>query len=133
MYNEFIQGHCGILVVRALWNPPVAADHVAYAECKEFLEYLHTTWFDGPYKDMWNKWEIVDIRTTNTAEAYKCHIRKGPLIEQLKYIDFEAHCTLRWIREHPNEEKHLRKRDRERRENIERSMKRFGTFIAREE
>ncbi|KAK6045544.1 hypothetical protein COOONC_16951 [Cooperia oncophora] len=92
--------------VRALWNPPVAADHVAYAECKEFLEYLHTTWFDGPYKDMWNKWEIVDIRTTNTAEAFhnRLNVTFGKdhpsltLIEKLKYIDFEAKCTLRWMR-----------------------------------
>ncbi|XGW34745.1 hypothetical protein V3C99_018621, partial [Haemonchus contortus] len=121
--------------VRALWRPPVPEDHVAYEKCKEFLEYLHSTWFDGPYKDMWNKWELVDLRTTNIAEAYhnrlnvefgRDHPDLRTLIEKLKYIDFEAKCSLQWIREHPNEEKHLRKRDRERRQNIENSMKSFG-------
>uniref|UniRef100_A0A7I4YCF8 MULE domain-containing protein n=1 Tax=Haemonchus contortus TaxID=6289 RepID=A0A7I4YCF8_HAECO len=121
--------------VRALWRPPVPEDHVAYEKCKEFLEYLHSTWFDGPYKDLWNKWELVDLRTTNIAEAYhnrlnvefgRDHPDLRTLIEKLKYIDFEAKCSLQWIREHPNEEKHLRKRDRERRQNIETSMKSFG-------
>uniref|UniRef100_W6NG40 Uncharacterized protein LOC100906578 n=1 Tax=Haemonchus contortus TaxID=6289 RepID=W6NG40_HAECO len=98
--------------VRALWKPPVPEDRFAYEKCKEFLEYLHSTWFDGPYKDMWNKWELVDLRTTNIAEAYhnrlkvefgRDHLDLRTLIEKLKYIDFEAKCSLQWIREHPNE------------------------------
>ncbi|KAK6040569.1 hypothetical protein COOONC_21927 [Cooperia oncophora] len=95
---------------------------------------IHATWFDGPYKDMWNKWEIVDIRTTNIAEAFhnrlnitfgRDHPDLRTLLEKLKYIDFEAKCTLRWMREHPRR-KASQEADRERRENIERSMKRFG-------
>ncbi|XGW33485.1 hypothetical protein V3C99_017699 [Haemonchus contortus] len=121
--------------MRALWMPPVPQDHVAYEKCKKFLKYLHSTWFDGPYKDIWNKWGLVDLRTTNIAEAYhnrlnvvfgKDHPDMRSLIEKLKYIDFEAMRTLQWISDHPNEEKHLRKRDRDRREKIETSMKRFG-------
>nr|CDJ88306.1 unnamed protein product [Haemonchus contortus] len=85
--------------VRALWRPPVPEDHVAHEKCNEFLEYLHSTWFDGPYKDLWNKWELVDRRTTNITEAYhnRLNVKFGrdhrdlrTLIEKLKYIDFEA-------------------------------------------
>ncbi|XGW28004.1 hypothetical protein V3C99_008087 [Haemonchus contortus] len=118
--RKFMQGHGRVLVVaewwdtikgviflpkrlypevRALWRPPVPEDHVAYEKCKEFLEYLHSTWFDGPYKNLWNKWELVDLRTTNIAEAYhnrlnvefgRDHPDLRTLIEKLKYIDFEA-------------------------------------------
>ncbi|KAK6036234.1 hypothetical protein COOONC_26261, partial [Cooperia oncophora] len=80
----------------------------------------------------WAAWSsIFDIRTTNIAEAFhnrlnitfgRDHPDLRTLLEKLKYIDFEAKCTLRT----PMKKKHLRKRDRERRENIERSMKRFG-------
>nr|CDJ91482.1 unnamed protein product [Haemonchus contortus] len=93
--------------VRALWRPPVPEDHVAYEKCKEFEEYLHSTWFDGPYKDMWNKWELVDLKTANIAEAYhkrlnvefgRDHPDLRTLIEKLKYIEFEAKCSLQWIR-----------------------------------
>uniref|UniRef100_W6NBT7 Uncharacterized protein n=1 Tax=Haemonchus contortus TaxID=6289 RepID=W6NBT7_HAECO len=94
--------------VRTLWRPPVPEDHVACEKCEELLEYLHSTWFDGPYKDMWNKWELVDLRTTDIAEAHHNRLnvefgRDDPdlrtLIEKLKYIDFEAKCSLQWITE----------------------------------
>ncbi|KAK6047011.1 hypothetical protein COOONC_15484 [Cooperia oncophora] len=91
-----------------LWSPPVPQDHVAYGACKDFLEYLHATWFDGPFEEMWNKWEKVDLRTTNIAEAYhnrlnvtfgRDHPDMRTLLEKLKYIDFEAKRTLRCLRE----------------------------------
>ncbi|KAK6050642.1 hypothetical protein COOONC_11853 [Cooperia oncophora] len=43
---------CHRIKVRALWTLPVLQDHFAYGACKDFLEYLHTTWFDGPFKDI---------------------------------------------------------------------------------
>ncbi|XGW27734.1 hypothetical protein V3C99_007933, partial [Haemonchus contortus] len=72
--------------VRALWRPPVPQDHIAYEKCKEFLENLHSTWFDGPYKDNWNNHLNVVFG--------KDHPDMRTLMEKLKYIVFEAKRTL---------------------------------------
>ncbi|KAK6049332.1 hypothetical protein COOONC_13163 [Cooperia oncophora] len=74
---------------------------------------------------------IVDIRATDTSSSHNRlnvllgvdHLDVRTVIEKLKYIDSEAQCTLQWIRKNPNK-KHLKKRGRERRENIEACMKR---------
>ncbi|VDP62798.1 unnamed protein product [Heligmosomoides polygyrus] len=54
----------------ALARPPVPRDHEAFQGCQQFLEYLHATWIRGPLKEMWCKWGITELRTTNLAEAY---------------------------------------------------------------
>ncbi|KAK6056164.1 hypothetical protein COOONC_06332 [Cooperia oncophora] len=56
--------------VRALRGPPVPSGHGAFEKCKKFLEYLNTTWMQGPFKNMWCKWKVEELRTTNLAEAF---------------------------------------------------------------
>ncbi|KAK6061958.1 hypothetical protein COOONC_00377 [Cooperia oncophora] len=51
---------CGISphflpLMRALRSPPVPSGQGAYRKCKEFLNYFHTTWTEGPFKGMWCK------------------------------------------------------------------------------
>ncbi|VDM73968.1 unnamed protein product [Strongylus vulgaris] len=54
----------------ALHRPDVPRSHEAYEKCSEFLRYLTSTWYEGHFKGMWNKWGIMDTRTTNAAEAF---------------------------------------------------------------
>ncbi|KAK6023928.1 hypothetical protein OSTOST_10272, partial [Ostertagia ostertagi] len=77
--------------VQALWRPPVPEGHVAYEKCKEYLRFLHATWFDVPLVP------YEDIRLNISIGMD--HPSMRVLIENLKYIDFEAKCTLRWINE----------------------------------
>uniref|UniRef100_A0A0N4W3T5 Polyprotein n=1 Tax=Haemonchus placei TaxID=6290 RepID=A0A0N4W3T5_HAEPC len=88
------------------------------------LEYLHSTLFDGPYKDMWKKWESVERR----PQSSQCGVRKGlPLRTLTKKVGkhrFRGRTVIA-VDRHLNEENHLRKKD-ERRHNIEHSMKMFG-------
>ncbi|RCN34673.1 hypothetical protein ANCCAN_19492, partial [Ancylostoma caninum] len=55
--------------VTALSFPPVNERSVAYTPSLNFLKYLQDTWFSGPFKDMWGKWNVDDFRTSNAAEA----------------------------------------------------------------
>ncbi|KAK6045904.1 hypothetical protein COOONC_16593, partial [Cooperia oncophora] len=75
--------------VRALWNPPVAADHVAYAECKEFLEYLHRykTWFrPASYKICGTNGRLLIRTCTNTQSRLTRHIleKTHPALPRLR-------------------------------------------------
>ncbi|KAK6059731.1 hypothetical protein COOONC_02620 [Cooperia oncophora] len=56
--------------VPALFRPPVPPGHPAYNSCRDFLEYLRTTWYAGPFKDMWCKWNVSELRTSNVAESF---------------------------------------------------------------
>ncbi|KIH68082.1 hypothetical protein ANCDUO_01580 [Ancylostoma duodenale] len=56
--------------LNALRRPPVNARHPAYRPSKNFLDYLQKTWLHGPFKDMWCKWDLHELRTTNSAEAF---------------------------------------------------------------
>ncbi|KHJ76910.1 hypothetical protein OESDEN_23470 [Oesophagostomum dentatum] len=56
--------------VRALRAPPVPPEHPAFTACEAFLEYLHDNWYDGMFADLWNKYGMEQLRTTNLAEAY---------------------------------------------------------------
>ncbi|RCN36028.1 hypothetical protein ANCCAN_18095 [Ancylostoma caninum] len=121
--------------VRALTTPPVPREHPAHKRCKEFLAYLHDTWLTGTYKNLWCKFGIYVLRTTNTAEAYhrklketfKCaHPPFATLIKALRRIDLQARCTLVHKDKNPNAEKRLRARDRRRRVKVERCMRRFN-------
>ncbi|KAK6035781.1 hypothetical protein COOONC_26714 [Cooperia oncophora] len=47
--------------VRALRGPPVPAATQSTS---------HTTWMQGPFKNMWCKWKVEELRTTNLAEAF---------------------------------------------------------------
>ncbi|XGW34370.1 hypothetical protein V3C99_018330, partial [Haemonchus contortus] len=139
-YNlrKFMQGHGRVPVV-AEWEEryggylfPKATRLRKVQGVPGILAFDAVRWL---VKDMWIKWELVDLRTTNIAEAYHNRLNVGfgrdhpdlrTLTEKLEYIDFEAKRSVQWVREHPNEEKHLRKKDNERRQNIENSMERFG-------
>ncbi|CAJ0593381.1 unnamed protein product [Cylicocyclus nassatus] len=113
--------------VRALHTPPVEEQHEAYNKCLDFLNYLRQTWLSGAYKDLWSKWGVDELRTTNLAEAFNSklgvlfdsdHPPLKELIEGLKSINTVANCSLRYHEKHPGEGKRLRARDRERREII---------------
>ncbi|VDL73021.1 unnamed protein product [Nippostrongylus brasiliensis] len=76
--------------VRALRTPPVTRAHPACNKCAQFLwlllfsssmaeflingfcllRYIKSTWLTGPFVDLWSKWEITTLRTTNVAEAF---------------------------------------------------------------
>ncbi|KHJ87009.1 hypothetical protein OESDEN_13225 [Oesophagostomum dentatum] len=65
--------------VRALRAPPVPLGHEAYERCDEFLKYLRRNWLSGVYKDLWSKWGVEELRTTNIAEAFNSKL--GVLFE----------------------------------------------------
>ncbi|KAK5980151.1 hypothetical protein GCK32_020310 [Trichostrongylus colubriformis] len=44
--------------------------HSAYGWCRKFLDFIRTTWYEGPFKDMWLKWDLLELRTTNVAESF---------------------------------------------------------------
>ncbi|KAK6059641.1 hypothetical protein COOONC_02726 [Cooperia oncophora] len=94
--------------VRALHNPPVPSDHSAYADCQEFLDYLRTIWIDGPFKGLWCKWGLEELRTTNLAEAFHRRVQVlasvhhpplSILIDILKKLNYEAKAALTRLKE----------------------------------
>ncbi|CAJ0588990.1 unnamed protein product [Cylicocyclus nassatus] len=120
--------------VRALRAPPVSSEHPAYGSCWDFLNYLTSTWLTGPFEDLWCKWGITDLRTTNLAEAFHNklnatftgdHPDMRTLLEKLRTLDLEAKCNLRWSEMNPGVDKRIRRRDLERRQSVEESMARF--------
>ncbi|CAJ0593644.1 unnamed protein product [Cylicocyclus nassatus] len=119
---------------RALRAPPVSSEHPAYGSCWDFLKYLISTWLTGPFEDLWCKWGITDLRTTNLAEAFHNklnatltgdHPDMRALLEKLRTLDLEAKCNLRWSEMNPGVDKRIRRRDLERRQSVEESMARF--------
>ncbi|KAL6726796.1 hypothetical protein Aduo_008730 [Ancylostoma duodenale] len=130
--------HISDRMLRLLYNhPPVPEDHPAHRGCSEFLSYLHSTWFSGLFADLWCKWELMDLRTTNLAEAYHSKLNTSfstdhpdvrTLLEKLRTFDLEARCALQLLENNPEHCKRLRKRDLERREKVEESMTRFATL-----
>ncbi|RCN37735.1 hypothetical protein ANCCAN_16354 [Ancylostoma caninum] len=63
-------------LINALRTPPVEEEHPAYEPCNKFLGYLRNTWMQGPYEDMWCKYQVFEYRTTNAAENYHGKMRK---------------------------------------------------------
>lgn len=51
-------------------RPSIPRNHAAYQKCQDFLDYLHNTWLRGPFRKLWCKWGLTELRTTNLAEAY---------------------------------------------------------------
>ncbi|KIH63421.1 hypothetical protein ANCDUO_06277 [Ancylostoma duodenale] len=137
--------------VRALTTVPVAREHLACGPCSEFLKYLEETWYTGIFADLWNKFEVEELKTTNLAEAY--HSQLNTLmdgdhptlsrLEALRHLDIEAESvfirlqrvTLRDSATPPfhkflliqvlSHEKYIRTKDRERRETIAQEMRRY--------
>ncbi|KHJ79668.1 hypothetical protein OESDEN_20680, partial [Oesophagostomum dentatum] len=43
----------------------------AFAPCEGFLRYLKETWYDNEvFSDLWDRYGVEELRTTNLAEAY---------------------------------------------------------------
>ncbi|RCN48141.1 hypothetical protein ANCCAN_05826 [Ancylostoma caninum] len=109
----------------ALRNPPVNSDHAAFEPCNKFLDYLGNMWFNGPFKDMWCKWNVEEIRITKAAEAYHKKLRGmlsrrtnppfDELLECLHALNTEALGKLLFLK-NVNFSKPLRRRDRTRRQ-----------------
>ncbi|EYB88407.1 hypothetical protein Y032_0248g99 [Ancylostoma ceylanicum] len=121
--------------VRALTAPPVPPEHPAYRPCEEFLKYLGETWYDGMFADLWDKFGIEELRTTNLAESYHNQLNTlmegdhpllSTLIRVLHDLDGEAQSSLITLQQDPTHTKYLRRRDRERRERIAHEMRSFN-------
>ncbi|CAJ0599556.1 unnamed protein product [Cylicocyclus nassatus] len=119
--------------VRALDAPPVPVQHPAFTPCRLFLSYLRENWYEGMFSDMWDKYGLEELRTTNLAEAYHSqlntlfdadHPQLGKLIEVLRDLNSEAFAALTALEQNPTHAKYLRRRDRERRERIATEMRR---------
>ncbi|CAJ0591882.1 unnamed protein product [Cylicocyclus nassatus] len=114
-------------------GPDLDRTHEAYEKCCQFLRYLKTTWYSGPFKNLWNKWAIEDTRTTNAAEAFhrrlgemlKCkYPSMSKLLKRLRSCNTEAKAEI--IRmERRRTGKVLKKRDRIRRAKILAVMRRY--------
>lgn len=127
--------------LRALRIVPVRRTHPAHQKCAEFLRYMESTWLSGPFKDLWCKWKISTLRTTNLAEAFHSTLKRllgcehpalATLIKLLHDINLEAKCLLNMKIMLPDEMKRLRRRDAERRNNVDKEMSRFdGRFHSR--
>ncbi|KAL6730042.1 hypothetical protein Aduo_001038 [Ancylostoma duodenale] len=119
---------------RFLHEGPDEDLHIYYSEAT--LEHTFTKrGLPGPFKDLWCKFGIYVLRTTNTAEAYhrklkevfKCaHPPLATLIKALRRLDLQSRCKLLHKEKNPNAEKQLRAQDRRRRENVEQCMRRFN-------
>ncbi|CAJ0591096.1 unnamed protein product [Cylicocyclus nassatus] len=117
----------------ALQRPDLDRTHEAYEKCCQFLRYLKTTWYSGPFKNLWNKWAIEDTRTTNAAEAFhrrlgemlKCkYPSMSKLLKRLRSCNTEAKAEI--IRmERRRTGKVLKKRDRIRRAKTLAVMRRY--------
>ncbi|KIH64615.1 hypothetical protein ANCDUO_05071 [Ancylostoma duodenale] len=110
-----------------LATPPVPREHAAYAACAEFLKYLRETWNIGMFSGLWDKFGIEELRTTNLAESY--HSQLNTLIEGdhptltklilvLRDLDREAQSAPITLEQDPSHTKHIRRKDRERREQV---------------
>ncbi|KAL6724056.1 hypothetical protein Aduo_018990 [Ancylostoma duodenale] len=127
------------------YRPPVPVEHEAHTKCQEFLPYLHSTWIDGPFKGLLCKWNSTELRTTNLAETFHSHLRKHldrqadpdfkTLLHRLPRSNPRANFELWRLQlnfstsflyfQKPTEDRHLRKRDRERRIKVGQRMKDF--------
>ncbi|KAL6734982.1 hypothetical protein Aduo_005468 [Ancylostoma duodenale] len=129
--QTYINGDKADERIRSWWHTIKGMDHEGYTKCDDFLKYLRKNWLVGTYKDLWAKWEIEELRTTNLAEAFNRkvgvlfesdHPPLKELIDGLKNINTVTNCSLRYMEEHPEEGKRLRARDRRRREKISELM-----------
>ncbi|KHJ79747.1 hypothetical protein OESDEN_20597, partial [Oesophagostomum dentatum] len=105
--------------VPALYRPPVPRNDPAYMKCKEFLAYLSVNWLDGPFKGLWCKWQVTELRTTNLAEAFHSNLRKHlgrqadpkfrMLLERLRRSNLRGHFRLHRIEHVRNLRSQLRR------------------------
>ncbi|KHJ82189.1 hypothetical protein OESDEN_18119 [Oesophagostomum dentatum] len=120
--------------VSALTAPPVPAHHPAHTPCSKFLEYLRSTWLEGSLQNMWCKYLVHELRTTNTAENYHSRLRKiigknhpplARLILAFRSLTSIAKVTLMRMEVLRHESRSFRTRDQIRREKVNRAMADF--------
>ncbi|KAK6060499.1 hypothetical protein COOONC_01839 [Cooperia oncophora] len=126
--------------VPGLYRPSFPSTHEAYQKCVQFLAYLHSTWLRGPYAELWCKWGMNELRTTNLAEAYHSKLRRvlkkknvdlDALLKRVRAANTRAFADLCALERMPDEERRLRKRDRDRRLKIAAEMRRFERVMER--
>ncbi|CAJ0597700.1 unnamed protein product [Cylicocyclus nassatus] len=126
--------------VPSLYRPDLPRNNEAYQICEEFLRYLKSTWYEGPFKGMWNKWGIKDTRTTNAAEAFHRNLGtllecKYPLmsrlLEELKSCNNNAKGDFLNMERRPTDGRRLRRRDLRRREKILKMMAAYRSRFER--
>ncbi|KAL6729504.1 hypothetical protein Aduo_000552 [Ancylostoma duodenale] len=93
------------------------------------------TWLRGTFKDLWCKWDIHELRTTNSAEAFHSKLRKllnsrihppfEDLLELLQEISMAALGTLLHMEANRNTVRILRRSDSRRRRKISQTMEQF--------
>ncbi|KAK6044590.1 hypothetical protein COOONC_17906 [Cooperia oncophora] len=143
--------------VPALFRPPASLEPGVYEKCAEFLVYLRNNWYEGPFRDLWQKWDITHLRTTNAAEAFhrlahsshlrdmtmsflSCfrqigvlldvkHPRMSDLIRTLQGFVTTARMALIRTEKRRAEEKKLHKKDILRRRRIAAEMSRFKALL----
>ncbi|VDK51171.1 unnamed protein product [Cylicostephanus goldi] len=134
----FLPRNCFYLV-NALRTPPVDEAHPAFRACSNFLTYLHETWLTGPFSSMWCKYMVHEERTTNAAENYHGRLRKilmkkhpplASLLLVFRSFTSVAKAKLARMERYPREGRALRKRDRIRREKVDRAMNTFEELRA---
>ncbi|VDP61164.1 unnamed protein product [Heligmosomoides polygyrus] len=84
------------------------------------MRYLRDTWLSRPFEDIWNKWQVTTLRTTNIAEHFHSHLSAATnyrrpalkrLIEILQGYTAEAEGKLLDHRQNPAAEERLRRRE----------------------
>ncbi|VDP12541.1 unnamed protein product [Heligmosomoides polygyrus] len=96
------------------------------------------TWLSGPFEDLWNKWQVATLRTTNIAENFHSHLSAATnyrrpalkrLIEILQGYTAEAEGKLLDHRQNPAAEERLRRRDIRRRRKVCEKMNNFERLM----
>ncbi|KAK5968685.1 hypothetical protein GCK32_000289 [Trichostrongylus colubriformis] len=96
--------------LRALQNPLVSRQHRRIKNARTSIAYFRNTWIEGAFEDIWCKWKLEELRTTNLPEAF--HIRLGllidayhppssVLIETLRKLNYEARAALKRLEKDP--------------------------------
>ncbi|VDP57081.1 unnamed protein product [Heligmosomoides polygyrus] len=96
------------------------------------------TWLTGPFADLWNKWQVIVLRTTNIAENFHSKLSKAtnfrrPTLKKL--IEIFHGCTaegkgkLLQHQQAPAAEQHLRCKDFRRRRKVCEVMDNFERLM----
>ncbi|KAK5971972.1 hypothetical protein GCK32_011858, partial [Trichostrongylus colubriformis] len=95
-------------------------------------------WYTGPFKDLWNKWDVEKLRTSNVAESFNrllgvllrgTHPRMSLLILAFQSCTSEAKGALLYYEERRADGKRLRRRDLLRRHRVAMEMSRFRSTM----
>ncbi|KAK6049163.1 hypothetical protein COOONC_13332 [Cooperia oncophora] len=76
--------------IPALFRPPASLEPGVYEKCAEFLVYLRNNWYEGPFRDLWQKWDKTHLRTTNAAEAFHRLVQSSYVRKFTTLFSFQA-------------------------------------------